>query len=341
MVLRCSTCELAESCTVLTLTRSRGVYVGCSRHELAEPGEYNSARCLTKVLGRVFDFRSLQATVDARLSICKALRFSECEWIVAGSLGLEPILDLVQAYEDVVVRGDEAYVPGLSVRAEARGVVSSLARLARLAGLRPREGSSIRFGASIGDLRLRFVLDYPPMVDVETLYIRRHARPFTLLELYRSGFLGPTHLSEILGAVRARRNMVIVGPPGSGKTTLLNAVDLEVPRSVPRIYLDETLETVDTGYPKVTNASRFRELLRTLQRSVELVVIGEVIEKEHFKALNHAARSGLWVLATAHAKSVDDFAKRARDFGVDIAGFAVVVTWRRGMSRGVCEVGEV
>jgi len=91
LVVNCYQCSELGVCPILRGVKMSGVYVGCNRHELVKPGYYRADRCLAKALSRVFDFRSHQATIDARMNICVSLGFNNCEWIVAASIGLEPM----------------------------------------------------------------------------------------------------------------------------------------------------------------------------------------------------------------------------------------------------------
>ena len=71
----------------------------------------------------------------------------------------------------------------------------------------------------------RFCGQVPPTVSGPTFSIRKRAsRIFTLEEYVEHGILSQEQYNIVVDAVKAHRNIIIIGGTGTGKTTLINAI---------------------------------------------------------------------------------------------------------------------
>src|SRR5574338_1510326 len=91
----------------------------------------------------------------------------------------------------------------------------------------------------------RFAGQLPPVVPAPTFAIRKRALAiFTLDEYVAAGVMSAHQRDVLVEAVRAHRNILVIGGTGSGKTTLVNAIinQMVVNDPTERVFIIE-----DTG----------------------------------------------------------------------------------------------
>lgn len=91
----------------------------------------------------------------------------------------------------------------------------------------------------------RFAGQLPPVVSAPTFAIRKKAVAIFSLEQYvESGIMSVAQSEVLKNAVKAHRNILVIGGTGSGKTTLINAIINEMVKTNPseRVVIIE-----DTG----------------------------------------------------------------------------------------------
>jgi len=165
----------------------------------------------------------------------------------------------------------------------------------------------------------------------------------------------------LLLAVSARFNITITGGPGSGKTTLLNALDMTTPRSWRKVYIEDAVESrAIKGYHQVRirvdpvdenepGFDKSKEIVKSLHRSPDYLVLGEIQTAEHSRALFQAIAAGLHSMQTCHSDSASSLISRwTSDHGIDKSSVALmdlIVTMERSTpgeaTRRVKEVVEV
>jgi general secretion pathway protein E len=170
---------------------------------------------------------------------------------------------------------------------------------------RPLDGRWIHKGddGQIADLRINMV----PTLHGEDLAIRILSRQ---PHLFTVDSLGMTHdqLSALSHMLESPSGLILItGPTGSGKTATLYACLARLNDGRRRINtIEDPVEfTVDGLRQSQVNTTinlGFADLLRgVLRQSPDVIMIGEVRDKETAETAVHAANSGHLVFATIHA----------------------------------------
>lgn len=112
-------------------------------------------------------------------------------------------------------------------------------------------------------------------------------------------------------------SILILGAPGTGKTTLLRDLIRQMAETRHVAVVDERCELFPDGFSQglyqdtLTGCSKahgIEMLLRTM--SPEVIAVDEVTAEEDSLALVQAAHCGVFLAATAHAGTLEDFAAR-------------------------------
>ncbi|HAT04045.1 MAG TPA: hypothetical protein DCS29_04730 [Candidatus Magasanikbacteria bacterium] len=210
------------------------------------------------------------------------------------------------------------------------GIVARVKILAKLKideHMIPQDG---RFKIQIQDEKLSFRVSIMPVYDGEKIVMRllhEGQKPLSLEEL---GFL-PNIKEEVEDAIKKPHGMILVtGPTGSGKTTTLYSVlgILNQPH-VNICTIEDPIEYHVNGInqsqinPKAgfTFASGLRAFLR---QDPDIVMVGEIRDKETAEIAIHAAMTGHLVLSTLHTNDAPTTLPRLID--MDIPPFLVAFT---------------
>jgi len=191
----------------------------------------------------------------------------------------------------------------------------------------PQDG---RFKIKIQDEKLSFRVSIMPVYDGEKIVMRllhEGQKPLTLEEL---GFL--PQIKEIVeSSIKKPHGMILVtGPTGSGKTTTLYSVlgILNQP-NVNICTIEDPIEYHVSGInqsqinPKAgfTFAGGLRSFLR---QDPDIIMVGEIRDKETAEIAIHAAMTGHLVLSTLHTNDAPTTLPRLVD--MDIPPFLVAFT---------------
>ncbi len=226
-----------------------------------------------------------------------------------------------------------------------------------------RANPSLKTDMRIAGTILRFSACVPPLSpDGLHLEIRRaQSSPFTILDLIHIGTLTVNAAATLLVAIAGRFNITITGGPGSGKTTLLNALDMVTPITWRKIYIEDAVESrliegqhqirikVDPVDERSRQSDKSIEIVKSLHRSPDYLILGEIQTAEHSQALFQAVAAGLRTIQTCHSDSAASLMSRwTIGHKVDSSSIAlmdVIVTLDRpvpGQSRRhVREIVEV
>ena len=232
-------------------------------------------------------------------------------------------------------RIDGRLVPAESVSGASNGGVSVLpahrfaavsARLKVLAALnaaerrRPQDGRfTARLASDVFDVRVSSM----PTITGESLVLRL----FPLgRERYALGELGmpPDMLSRLTRAVERSSGLVLLsGPTGSGKTTTLHAALSQIAAGDRKIItIEDPVEYRLSGAVQIqTNEAAgltFESVLRrALRQDPNVIMVGEIRDRETALLTARAALTGHLVLATVHSRSATDAIDRLVDLGVE------------------------
>ncbi len=226
----------------------------------------------------------------------------------------------------------------LKIRARIDGVLREIMRLPKsteaplvsrikiLANLKidehrvPQDGQfTVRVARRDIDLRIAIA----PVVWGEQVVIRLLDKTGTSLKLEEMGYAGRS-LTRIRNAIKFSNGMVLTsGPTGSGKSTSMYALIQEVKNDeVNIVTLEDPVEYKISGVNQIqvnpdvglTFASGLRSILR---QDPNIVMVGEIRDKETAQLAVQAALTGHLVFSTLHTNSASGILPRLLDMGIE------------------------
>lgn len=225
------------------------------------------------------------------------------------------------------------------------GIIARIKVLAKLKideHMKPQDG---RLKMQLQDEKLSFRVSIIPVYDGEKIVMRilhEGQKPLSLDEL---GFLpGPKSLVE--KAIEKPHGMILVtGPTGSGKTTtlysilgILNQPDVNI----------STIEDPIEYHVKGINQSQinpaigftFASGLRAfLRQDPDIIMVGEIRDKETAEIAIHAAMTGHLVLSTLHTNDAPTTLPRLIDMDIPpfLIAFTANIIVAQRLVRKICE----
>ncbi len=185
---------------------------------------------------------------------------------------------------------------------------------------KPQDG---RFSAKIDGRKIDFRVSTFPTFHGEKVVMRILDQEKGVQSLDQIG-LSETNLAYIRDAIRRPYGMILIsGPTGSGKTTTmysmlneidkegLNVLSLEDPIEYNIEGVSQSQVFADIGY---TFANGLRT---TLRQDPDVIMVGEIRDKETAQLAVQAALTGHLVLATIHTNNAVGVIPRLIDMGVD------------------------
>ena len=184
----------------------------------------------------------------------------------------------------------------------------------------PQDGqTTVRIGSKKVDIRLSVI----PSIFGERIVLRLLDQSQTQLSLDALG-MDPRMQSQLMDMVERPNGMVLVtGPTGSGKTTTLYAALGQIDRASRNVMtIEDPVEYRLEGIsqmqvnPKrnVTFATGLRALLR---QDPDVILVGEVRDKETAQLAVQASLTGHLVLATLHTNDAPSAIPRLIDIGLE------------------------
>lgn len=251
----------------------------------------------------------------------------------------------------------EPLVDSLKIRCRIDGILREVLRLPKstepplvsrikiLANLKidehriPQDGEfSINVAGRAIDLRIAI----SPVVWGEQVVIRLLDKTGTSLKLEDMGYMGRS-LKAIREGIKNTSGMVLTsGPTGSGKSTSLYALLQEVKSDAINIVtLEDPVEYKMEGINQIqvnadvglTFANGLRSILR---QDPDVVMVGEIRDKETAELAVQAALTGHLVFSTLHTNSAAGILPRLLDMGIEpflIASTVRVVIGQRLVRR--------
>lgn len=194
------------------------------------------------------------------------------------------------------------------------------------------------------DLRVSIL----PTVEGEKVVIRILDKSNLMLDIDDLGFL-PEHKSLFKNMIGQPHGMLLItGPTGSGKTTTLysalNALVTEEENIVtvedPVEYRLDGINQVQTN-PKagLTFATGLRSILR---QDPDIVMVGEIRDKETAEIAIHAALTGHLVLTTLHTNEAAGALSRLVNMGIEpfLVASSVIGVVAQRLVRTICDTCE-
>ncbi len=205
-------------------------------------------------------------------------------------------------------------VPDGRIETGVRLSAADTGRIIRLVAAHVRRevhGQAPIVSAELPETGERFEGLIPPIATAPCFAIRKPAELlFRLTDYVAATIMTPTQADTLIAAVRARRNIVVVGGTSSGKTTLVNALLAEIADLGDRvIILEDTRELRCAAADCVALRTRpgvtsLADLVRsTLRLRPDRIIVGEVRGPEALdmlKAWNTGHPGGI---TTVHANS--------------------------------------
>ena len=280
------------------------------------------------------------------------------ELVQSEDVANAPVVKLLQSiFEDAVqinasdihIEPDEAV---LRIRTRVDGVLQEqvmkekriasalVSRLKLMAGLNiserriPQDG---RFNIRIRDRSIDVRLSTMPIQNGESVVMRLLDQSGNTLVLDQLG-MNPELLAQFRKNIKRPHGMVLVtGPTGSGKTTTLYAALSELNQAEKKIITVE--DPVEYRLPRVNQVQvnskiglDFAKVLRAaLRQDPDIVLIGEMRDKETSSIGLRASITGHMVLSTLHTNDAISTVNRLIDMGAE--GYLVATALRAVLAQ--------
>lgn len=209
----------------------------------------------------------------------------------------------------------------------------------------PQDGQfTVTVGTNAIDLRIAI----SPVVWGEQVVIRLLDKSGTSLKLEDMGYTGRALRTIRKGLERPNGMILTSGPTGSGKSTSLYALINEIKNdSINIVTLEDPVEYKMDGINQIqvnadvglTFASGLRSILR---QDPDVVMVGEIRDKETATLAVQAALTGHLVFSTLHTNSAAGILPRLLDMGIEpflIASTVHTVIGQR-LVRRIAKTGE-
>ena len=258
--------------------------------------------------------------------------------------GERPVIQLV---DNILARGIQARASdihlepeesGMAVRYRIDGVLRQEMVLPKAAGiplvsrvkimaqldiadrLRPQDG---RARVAVSGNRVDLRVSTLPASQGEKVVIRILDQRATVLSLDALGLL-PDEMQRIMELLQAREGIVLVtGPTGSGKTTTLYSMLRSVQgRGVNIVTVEDPVEYRLAGIVQVQVNEKagltFPAALRSiLRQDPDVILVGEIRDKETANIAIQASLTGHLVLSTLHTNDAASSVTRLVDIGIE------------------------
>lgn len=226
-----------------------------------------------------------------------------------------------------------------------RAVVARIKVLSSLKLDERRKPQDGRFSATIDAKRIDFRVSTFPTYHGEKVVMRILNRSQEAITLESVGLL-PEDIEILRKAIKRPYGIIIIsGPTGSGKSTTLYAMLQEVDREGMNVVsLEDPVEYDVEGVsqsqvrPEIgyTFASGLRSILR---QDPDIIMVGEIRDKETAQLAIQSALTGHLVLSTLHTNNAIGVVPRLVDMGVDpyLIAPTLVLSMAQRLVRRRCE----
>ncbi len=207
-----------------------------------------------------------------------------------------------------------------------------------------RKPQDNRFSTHISGRKIDFRVSTFPAYYGEKVVLRILDQEKGVLPLDQVGF-SPRALKAVREAIKRPYGMILIsGPTGSGKTTTLYSMLQEVDRESQNVLsLEDPVEYNISGMnqsqvrPEIgyTFASGLRT---TLRQDPDIIMVGEIRDKETAQLAIQAALTGHLVFSTIHTNNAIGVIPRLIDMGVDpfLIAPTLILTMAQRLVRKLC-----
>ncbi|ANJ28989.1 GspE/PulE family protein [Agromyces aureus] len=225
------------------------------------------------------------------------------------------------------------------------GVISRLKIMADIDIAERRKPQDGRMSAVVGGRKIDVRVATLPTVWGEKVVMRILDNSHASLDLRDLG-LSPANQTVFERSYRKPHGMILVtGPTGSGKSTTLYATLNAVARSeVNVITVEDPVEYRMNGINQVQVNTKagltFASALRSILRSdPDIVLVGEIRDRETAQIAIEASLTGHLVLSTLHTNDAASAVTRLTEMGVEpfLVGSAVDCVVAQRLARRLCE----
>jgi type IV pilus assembly protein PilB len=230
-------------------------------------------------------------------------------------------------------------------RHRAAGVLSRIKVLAKLdiaEHRRPQDGRiSLRKGAHQVDIRVAVL----PAVEGEGAILRLLDKSRDAPSLTEIGLSFPMQMALEQVLNKPIGSLLVTGPTGSGKSTTLYAALTDVARpEINVITIEDPVEYRLAGIYQLQVNTKidfdFATALRSVLRSdPDVVMVGEIRDRETAVISMRAALTGHFVLSTLHTNDAPSAITRLTEMGVEpfVVASAVSAVLAQRLARRLCE----
>ncbi|TGD21288.1 competence protein [Companilactobacillus suantsaicola] len=129
-------------------------------------------------------------------------------------------------------------------------------------------------------------------------------------------------LKTLLPISKRKGMMLFAGPMGSGKTSLMYALGRRLSEQKKVMCIEDPIEIVEDDFLQLQvnedAGMTYEELIKTsLRHRPEVLIIGEIRDKNTAQQAIQAALCGYTVMSTIHGKSKFSVIQRLKQFGID------------------------
>lgn len=206
----------------------------------------------------------------------------------------------------------------------------------------PQDG---RFQVKVDKLVLDLRVSIMPSVYGEKIVIRLLEKGGQTLDLKATGLRGRSY-NVYMEAIKKTQGIILVtGPTGSGKTvTLASSIKILNQPAVNIMTLEDPVEIRIDGITQVQVNSdvglTFAKGLRAfLRQDPDIIMVGEIRDKETAELAIQASLTGHLVLATLHTNNAAGAIPRLSDMGIEpfLLSSTVNVIGAQRLTRKICE----
>ncbi|MBA8882025.1 GspE/PulE family protein [Phyllobacterium myrsinacearum] len=203
------------------------------------------------------------------------------------------------------------------------GIASRIKILAKLNIAERRLPQDGRLRFSVRGQEIDFRVSIMPTIHGETIVLRILDRSNVKLNLGSLGYDEKAREKIVEIANRPNGIILITGPTGSGKTTTLYSMLHELNRTDVKIFtVEDPVEYRIKGITQLqvdpaiglTFASALRSVLR---QDPDIILVGEIRDRETAQIAIQAALTGHLVLSTLHTNNAVGAVSRLRDMGIE------------------------